>query len=216
MERSRDELLAEIAALRARVAELERPEAGPSSQRVRELLEQIPAFVWTIDLEARLTWWRGGALQNLPLDEVETLGKTATDVFGDHPEHPVIQAHRAALEGEPCRFEVEIGDRVVRAHIEPLRTSGEIIQGAIGVAFDITERVRAERDREALIVDLQAALDRAKALGGLVPICTHCKSMREPRGRWLPADTYLQQHFDADLSHGICPACMSQVMPVRR
>ena len=211
MDESRDALLEEVRRLRARVAELEAP-SGLSSGHVEQLLEQIPAFVWTIDLQARLTWWRGGGLENLPLDSVDTVGKKDTEVFGDHPEHPIIQGHRAALEGEPCRYEVQVGDRVVRAHVEPLRSAGEVIRGAVGVAIDITERVRAERDREALISDLQEALDRAKALGGFVSICSHCKSMREPAGDWIPADAYLERHFDADLSHGICGDCASGIV----
>ncbi len=46
-----------------------------------------------------------------------------------------------------------------------------------------------------------------RVLGGLVPICSHCKSVRQPDGTWVPVERYVHEHSGADFSHSICPEC---------
>jgi PAS domain S-box-containing protein len=215
--RSREDLIAELQALRYRVVELQLPDGDASAQQVRELLDQIPAILWTVDLDMRLTWWRGGGIRVLGLDEVAQIGVTVNDFYHTtNPEHPAVHAHRAALEGEARNFEVLVDadgqQRWLRAHVEPLRGPGEAIRGVIGVALDITERVRAQADREQLISELQEALDRVKALSGLIPICSHCKAIRDDRGYWQQVDAFMRDHSDAQLTHAICPECSQRLM----
>jgi hypothetical protein len=81
------------------------------------------------------------------------------------------------------------------------------------VALDLTERVRAEADRERLIGELQQALDRVKVLSGLIPICSHCKAVRDDKGYWQQVDAFMREHSDAKLSHAICPECAHKLMP---
>jgi PAS domain S-box-containing protein len=216
--RSRGELLEELRALRHRVVAPQLPDADPSAQHLRELLDQIPAFVWTVDLDMRLSWWHGGGIQILGLDAGAQLGKSVYDFYNTtHPEHPAVHAHRAALEGEARNFEVQVEangqPRWLRAHVEPWRGAGETIRGVIGVALDITERVRVEADRERLIADLQRALDRVKVLSGLIPICAHCNAVRDDSGYWQGVDAFMREHSDARLSHAICPDCAQKLMP---
>ena len=52
-----------------------------------------------------------------------------------------------------------------------------------------------------------------QALRGIVPICSHCKSIKSPEGKWRPIEAYLIQHPEADFSHGICPDCMRTLYP---
>lgn len=215
--RPKSELIAELLALRARVADLEtRPREG-GARDVPRLLERIPALVWSTDLELRLTWWRGGGIRTLGLDPEALIGVDIYDFLGTRdPEHPSIQAHHAALEGEARNYELLVEGRWLRSHVEPLRDEGETIRGVIGVGLDITERVHAEEEREELIRDLREALDRVKTLSGLIPICVHCKSMRDDQGYWQQVDTFVSENSDAELSHGICPDCLQRLSPPAR
>jgi len=56
--------------------------------------------------------------------------------------------------------------------------------------------------------DLAAALSSLKTLQGLLPICAHCKNVRNDTGYWESVESYVQAHSEADFSHGICPVCI--------
>src|SRR4029453_4657282 len=143
-------------------------------------------------------------------------GVSIYDLFGTHREHPSIHAHHAALEGEARNFEVWVEvdgeQRLLRGHVEPLRDPTEALGGAMGVALDIPERVRAEADRERLIDELQHALDHVKELSGLIPICSHCKAIRNDKGYWQQVDAFMRDHSNAQLTHAICPDCAERLM----
>jgi len=82
-----------------------------------------------------------------------------------------------------------------------------------GVILDITERKKAEEEREGLILALQNAMADVKALTGLLPICSSCKKIRDDQGYWNHLETYISSHSDANFTHGICPDCAREFFP---
>jgi len=55
-------------------------------------------------------------------------------------------------------------------------------------------------------------LAKINALHGVVPICMHCKKIRNDDGYWSNVEKYLKTGMPdtAMLSHGICPECMKK------
>lgn len=145
-----------------------------SGVRLRMLVEQMPAVLWTTDLELRFTSSAGAGLAQLGLRRNQVAGQTLFQYFRtDDPDFPPIAAHRRALSGSSSRFEVEWEGRTFQVEVEPLVESGNRIIGTIGVALDITERMLAEatlrqRDAqlEAQIRELAALAEASKALRG--------------------------------------------------
>jgi DNA-binding NtrC family response regulator len=66
---------------------------------------------------------------------------------------------------------------------------------------------RIEAERQRLLLELQAALAEVKRLGGLLHICAQCKSIRDPCGRWLPFEAFIQGYSHVQFSHSLCPEC---------
>jgi CheY-like chemotaxis protein len=64
-----------------------------------------------------------------------------------------------------------------------------------------------------LIEELQAARGEIKVLSGLLPICSHCKKIRDDEGYWHQLEEYIQKHSDAQFSHGLCEACAAKHYP---
>ena len=73
--------------------------------------------------------------------------------------------------------------------------------------------IKAERERDRLIIELREALKHIKRLSGLLPLCSHCKQVRDDKGYWNQIDAYLQEHSDVDISHSICPDCAKKYYP---
>lgn len=78
---------------------------------------------------------------------------------------------------------------------------------------EIERRKEAEREREFLIGKLQQALSEVKTLRGFLPICSHCKKIRDDAGYWQAIEGYIQEHSEAIFSHGICPECAERLYP---
>jgi len=59
-----------------------------------------------------------------------------------------------------------------------------------------------------LVMNKLRALNlKVKTLRGLLPICSHCKKIRDDKGYWNQIEKYIHEHSEADFTHGICPEC---------
>jgi len=90
------------------------------------------------------------------------------------------------------------------------RAALELIVAQAGSAI---ARAAAEEARQQLIVQLQEALAKVKTLSGLLPICASCKKIRDDQGFWHQVEVYIQEHSDAEFTHGICPECAQKLYP---
>jgi len=55
--------------------------------------------------------------------------------------------------------------------------------------------------------ELEKAMAEIKKLSGLIPICAHCKKIRDDEGYWEQIESFIASHSEATFSHGICPEC---------
>ena len=99
------------------------------------------------------------------------------------------------------------------AHISPLKKIEGQPRMVAWVAFNITELRNTILEKDSLIDQLQKAINEIKTLRGILPICTFCKKIRDDKGYWNQIEDYLNEHSDADLSHGICPDCAKKHHP---
>ncbi|MDZ7778345.1 MAG: PAS domain S-box protein [Gemmatimonadota bacterium] len=82
------------------------------------------------------------------------------------------------------------------------------------VARDITERKRAEEERERLVRELQSAVAEVNTLRDMLPICSYCRRIRGDEDYWLSVEAYIAEHTKSRFSHAICPTCYeSEVVP---
>ncbi len=79
-----------------------------------------------------------------------------------------------------------------------------------GFITDVSNQKSIELEREELIETLQRTLDKVNILSGLLPLCSHCKKVRDDKGYWNQIDEYITTNSDADISHSICPDCAEQ------
>jgi hypothetical protein len=72
---------------------------------------------------------------------------------------------------------------------------------------------RTWRRQQAAREHQERLLAQVKTLGGMLPICSHCKKIRDDQGYWSQIEAYLNAHTDAEFTHGICPDCAKEVFP---
>jgi hypothetical protein len=61
--------------------------------------------------------------------------------------------------------------------------------------------------------ELNLALEEIKVLQGLLPICMHCKSIRNDEGFWHSLEQYISTHSEASFTHGLCVKCLKLNYP---
>ena len=94
----------------------------------------------------------------------------------------------------------------------PIEENGNFISSV--TAFrDITEIKKLEHEKENLISKLQSSLEKVKLLSGIIPICMHCKGIRDDKGYWVRLEKFITEHSEAEFSHGICSSCLEKHHP---
>ena len=83
----------------------------------------------------------------------------------------------------------------------------------VTVINDIADKKKSGMEKDKLIGKLQKAANEIKTLQGILPICSHCKKIRDDKGYWNRIESYIHEHSDAEFSHGICPECAEKYYP---
>jgi len=61
--------------------------------------------------------------------------------------------------------------------------------------------------------ELRKALSEVQVLEAFLPICMHCKKIRnDESGTWDKFESYFKQHSKTVFSHGYCPECAKKLM----
>ncbi|QDV51504.1 hybrid sensor histidine kinase/response regulator [Gimesia fumaroli] len=109
--------------------------------RLRIIMDQIPAILWTTDCNNQYTSIVGAGLNQLGIQPNEPVGQAIFD-FQDVPDvsENMVAMHERTLKGESVRFEQQLQNTILDIHIEPLRNSDDVIIGCIGLAIDVTVR----------------------------------------------------------------------------
>jgi PAS domain S-box-containing protein len=107
--------------------------SGPASAFAR-FLDHAPATIWMTDDRMVLTFIEGALIRTLKVDTARIIGRTLPDLLLDGREdHPLIQAHIAALSGHETTVRIEWGGDLFSARIAPLRDAEGRIVGCAGV-----------------------------------------------------------------------------------
>jgi len=152
--------------------------------------------------------------------EAELLSKSFQDIT-----HPAdLEANlgyvRQMLAGEIRTYQMEKRYFHKAGNVIWAMLSVSLVRGGEGKPLyfvsqilDMTERYLAQQERERLITELQAALAEVRTLRGIVPICMHCKKIRDDKGFWQQVESYVEKHSHAQFSHGLCVECLKTHYP---
>lgn len=78
---------------------------------------------------------------------------------------------------------------------------------------EIDVRTEAQKKIQGKTTELQSALDEIKTLKGILPLCSFCKKIRNDDGSWEQLERYISDHYNTDVSHGVCPECLKENYP---
>ncbi len=186
------------------------PAGIPLPLDYRLLMDNVPAMIWLLDPATLTITFRNRASREFG-DRPETgdvVGEWKNSVHPEDQEGYMSEFTTALAERRP----VSIALRARRAdgsyrwvvdQIVPYFDPSGSLACYIGSTLDITKQVEAEltlRDHE------RAKLEQLRSL---LPICAHCKKIRDAESRWHEVEDYVSAHMPTDFSHGLCPDCLA-------
>jgi tetratricopeptide (TPR) repeat protein len=123
-----------------------------------------------------------------------------------------IRTNTALLLAQRLQDEALARQRIVIA------LSGALLALAAALAF-VFWRFNRVAQRQSLVLaqtnaelgqaneELRQALADVRTLSGFIPICAHCKRVRDDDGYWKAVETFISSRSDASFSHAICHTC---------
>ena len=114
-----------------------------SQQRLRAIITSVPITLFAVDQDGVITFEEGQALRDLGASPGEHVGQPMARAFGHFP--AVLEHLRRALAGEQFSGVVQLGPLVFDCWYCPIRDRDGQFKGSMGVAANITERHRLER-----------------------------------------------------------------------
>lgn len=96
-----------------------------------------------------------------------------------------------------------------REHLKDIleRRTRMLRQSTIRLKQEIEERQKAEKEKRKLVNELQTAVQKAKSLRHLIPVCPQCTRIRTDRDYWQKVEDYYASRTTADLQQNLCPSC---------
>jgi nitrogen fixation/metabolism regulation signal transduction histidine kinase len=177
-----------------------------------QVLEAVPAAIFVLDDTAIVARFNQAVIRELQVEPARDAGPG----FGD-----LVRCAGAAQAG--CGHGSACGDCEIRASIVAA------IGGASTLGLQVEKSWRSaqgERERCLRVSAVPLRADGARRvvltvddvselvqLRGCLPICSHCKKIRDSDDYWASVEQYVQQHSRAKFSHAICDSCLDELYP---
>lgn len=115
---------------------------------LRLVTDQVPAIIWTTDEELRVTYIRGAALRLVGNTPADVVGTRIHDWTEEGEDSVAVRAHRKALAGEPTSYTYGLRDHWFECVVEPLGDKATERSQLVGVALEMTDALKAQRELE--------------------------------------------------------------------
>jgi len=210
--------------LSTKIAQIRRSEQEVKRERdkAQRYLDIAGVMLLVLDTDANVTLVNKKGSEILGYKERDIVGKQWLTHFVPERAHDQVKdAFNRIVSGQLGRDEymenpvlTRTGEeRLIAWHNTVVKDNGGKVISMLTSGTDITESSRATAEREKLIRKIQKTLTMVNQLSGLLPICASCKKVREDSGYWTQIEAYVQEHSEAEFSHGICPECEEKLYP---
>jgi PAS domain S-box-containing protein len=189
-----------------------------SEERFRRIVTTVREGILQIDEHRNIAFANQHFAEMLGYRLDEVLGKPFDSFFFEEDREDFHrrqdQRQKNRQDGFERRFCTKAGQKVwAIVSASPFLDADGTFRGAFGTITDITERKQAEIRLQEANEQLRRALEQVKTLRGIVPICMHCKKIRDDKGYWNQVEVYVRNHTEAEFSHGLCPDCLVRLYP---
>jgi PAS domain-containing protein len=181
---------------------------------LREVFDAIPAMLLIVDDDVQILHLNTTARAGLGVD--------LKDVYKKRGGEALHCIHSTDVPGgcgraDACR------DCIIRNSAVSAMQGGKTYRKATRMEFMnggkkkemhllVTAAPFRHEDKSYVLLTLENVSELIR-LKSLLPICMHCKRIRNDEGYWSDVAVYFNERLDVDFSHGLCNECLEKYYP---
>ena len=164
--------------------------------------------------DGNINSWNRAAAHLFGYAQEEVIGRPITMLIPDSLRNRHLNAFGSLLSGNAAQITpkpIEVSALHKDGREFPVQLSLGCWASGDGLSLVAIMRDLSDaKAAEARQAELQAQLEKTltKVIAGFIPICSHCKSIRDEGDNWAPLEEFIHERSDVTLSHGICPSCL--------
>jgi hypothetical protein len=188
------------------------PRATRGGEFHRRVLDAVAAMILVVDERAVVRYANRHTIAGLGLDPAHVLNQRGGDALGcvhcrDDP--------AGCGFGDYCRTECVIRGAIAhvvaggddyRRRLAMTVERGDVL---VNVNLRLVAAPLAEGDRTLVLITIEDISELIR-LQSILPICAHCKKIRNDGAYWESVEQYLADRVDVSFSHGYCPECVEK------
>jgi len=193
-----------------------KPEINSSfgSEYHRVLLDAMPCPVFVVEEDVRIIDFNAAAGKILNEKREIVLRRRAGEMLHclHSTETPEGCGRAPACRQCPIRNSVNcaLGGQT------PLRQTAKlelVVQDQIAEALFLITVAPLTFENIHLALVILEDIQEITILRQMLPICSHCKQVRDDENYWQSVESYLSAHLEIDCTHSLCPACAEKLFP---
>ncbi len=184
---------------------------------LREVFDAIPAMLLILDDDVQILHLNATASAGLGVD--------LKDVYKKRGGEALHCIHSTDVPGG-CGRAAACRDCIIRNSAMSAMQGGKTYRKATRMEFVnggkktemhllVTAAPFKHEDKSYVLLTLENVSELIR-LRSLLPICMHCKRIRNDEGYWSDVAVYFSERLDVDFSHGICSECAEKLYPEYR
>lgn len=181
---------------------------------LRNVFDAIPAVLLIVDSDVRILHLNAAASATLCLDINKIYNKRGGEALHCIHSTSVPEGCGESRFCEDCVVgnsvrEAALGSKVYRkatrmkVHWDDKKTDLHLLVSAAPFLY-------AEKSYVLLTIENVSELIQLRSI---LPICMHCRKIRNDEGYWKDVAEYFSTHLDINFSHGLCNDCLEKHYP---
>jgi hypothetical protein len=180
---------------------------GCNGLQYSHLFNAIPVPLFIVDDDVRILDSNAAAQRIFGLSNVEIRSRRGGEVLHClNSRNPEGCGRAPACENCVIRNSVADALKAVAVTQHPMKFEAVSDEKTAELELLITATPFPEAGKNAVLVIVEDITEFSK-LKAVLPICSHCKRIRNEASFWQQVDRYFHDHIGVDFSHGVCPEC---------
>jgi len=180
----------------------------------RSILNAIPLMVFVVDADVRIRDLNDAAATVFGLDKATILNRRGGEVLHCLHAHDVPEGCGRAPFCQNCVIRNSVTQSLQAQGVNRRRAKVELLLG--GTRRELELLITASpmpNGADPLALLIIEDISEISTLRDIIPICSHCKRIRDDQDYWHSVEQYFNEYIGVDFSHGICPACKRLLYP---